>query len=1242
MKRLISFMMIIFVLISLLPSSVFATEYMQNDIENTNVTVTSTNDFGDLFSQAVSESQNEAIENTGYSVIGLEIEGNVATVNYNSLEPFNLVVAIYTEDGLRLVASGTAEITADESEATVYIDGDVPEFFIASAYMLDCFDQSPLCVSYDTQLYTQEMQELLNSTVDDYDAERVLNLDEDDTTNFAVFTDEVVLVEATEDNIVVVEDEENNTYIIQNANESIISLAEGDVFAYTHNADVLIAKIGSISVDGTTVTIVKDNVEIEEVFAAVKVESESDTDDITIDTSSAAKEIIYTGLGEEASRTRAVSGDGGAKVFHEFKIGAKVDEDNGSINANAAIEGLLKIQMDVNVKWYVTLNKQYVEFKATPSINANIALKGSIGESIPLGIFTISPVPGVYVGFEPKFVCKFTGTVQLSATLTSTLGLRYDSSTGPINLSSTPKVEFDFKVEGNLFLGVDLAPKVTLLGDHVAKLSLSSTIGVQIKAKGTGSVYELQGENTEKQHSCQECMEIKPEFQAMLTGTIKFLDWDWLSVTIKFGEWTVPLGELYYSIDRNEFGPGICPYISYRITIVTMDSAKKAVSGAGVYQADGMLLGNTNANGVLIAYLSKGDYVFTTEIEENAVSAEVSVTKACKVVFNPDGVVATRLYADKITDYGAVSASGSCGNNLKWVLYNSGYMIISGTGPMKDYGISQYMPWYKYADSITAVVVQNGVTNVSRNAFSYCSNLTSAPNTSEIFANLTLTAYYPMNDSTWTAEVQKNMGGKTTWVAYEPETTATENDMISTFSVHGGDYKTEIFDDYTLKSASFSNLVPGAEYVLLALISVETENLLTADNMLFIQQKTAAADGTLVFQYIQRVEKDTSYVMACGATENDLCNATITFSEMYADSLVQAVDPIVNYNNEVLVEGCDYIVVGTVDYTKSGRYVCYVRGIGDYTGFVECSYIVNPKYTAELKFSGASLSLHHNLAVNYKVDKAVFENSGYADPYVRFELNGVTTTVKNYSVDDDRYIFTFHNIAPNQMNDTIYATLYATYDGVEYSGATREYSVAEYCYSMLDKYAADDYAELRTLLVDLLHYGSASQIYTDYNMEVLVDAALTETQLSWGTQEGPTMETVLNTAYETVENPTATWKGAALALNDAVSIQLKFVAESVDGLTVKIKTDTQEWAIPSDAFVEEDGVYTVYFNGLHAGQMRETLYLTVCSGENKVSNTACYSIGSYAHEKQNSTVPGLADLVKAMMKYGDSAYAYTH
>lgn len=76
----------------------------------------------------------------------------------------------------------------------------------------------------------------------------------------------------------------------------------------------------------------------------------------------------------------------------------------------------------------------------------------------------------------------------------------------------------------------------------------------------------------------------------------------------------------------------------------------------------------------------------------------------------------------------AVIASGTCGSNLTWTLYDSGELVISGTGAMEDYyhiydeddDFDEYhinVPWYYYRFFISTVTVEDGVTSIGNNAF---------------------------------------------------------------------------------------------------------------------------------------------------------------------------------------------------------------------------------------------------------------------------------------------------------------------------------------------------------------------------------------------------------------------------------------------------------------------------------------------------------------------------------------------
>ena len=334
--------------------------------------------------------------------------------------------------------------------------------------------------------------------------------------------------------------------------------------------------------------------------------------------------------------------------------------------------------------------------------------------------------------------------------------------------------------------------------------------------------------------------------------------------------------------------------------------------------------------------------------------------------------------------------------------------------------------------------------------------------------------------------------------------------------------------------------------------------------------------------------------------------------------------------NEVPALGHKYNEVVTAPTaTKEGytTYTCSVCG-DSYVGNV-----VPALGIGELKFNSANVALYSDLTVNFMVSADLFIEDAYTNPYVVYELGYWKATVTDYTIRNGNYAFACNHLSASQIGDTIKATIYATLNG-EVHSYTMEYSVAQYCYSMLEK--TND-AKLRTLLVDLLNYGSAAQTYAWYKDKTLSNAKLTAEQKAWGTQGTPALSSKLNTKAVVVENATVTWKAASLVLDNAVTMRFRFAADSVDGLTVKVTGAGQEWTI-SQFEDAGDGQYYVYFSGLSARQMREVVSVTVYEGDTAVSNTLEYSIETYACKTQN--VARLGDLVLAMMRYGDSAAAY--
>ena len=185
--------------------------------------------------------------------------------------------------------------------------------------------------------------------------------------------------------------------------------------------------------------------------------------------------------------------------------------------------------------------------------------------------------------------------------------------------------------------------------------------------------------------------------------------------------------------------------------------------------------------------------------------------------------------------------------------------------------------------------------------------------------------------------------------------------------------------------------------------------------------------------------------------------------------------------------------------------------------------------------------------------------------------------------------------------------------------------------------------ELETLLVDLLIYGEKAQLYTDYNTNDLVTANLTPEQRSKATQTVPALEDdKVNTV---LEGATAVWTAAGLNLEDSISIRVRFTAESVEGLSVKVANGTEIVAtITADEF-EAAGTnsYYAFFKLPNPTFLYTDYTFTVMSGSQAVSGVLTYSAESYAASVlAGSSDDALCDLVNALMIYGASVTAYVN
>lgn len=300
--------------------------------------------------------------------------------------------------------------------------------------------------------------------------------------------------------------------------------------------------------------------------------------------------------------------------------------------------------------------------------------------------------------------------------------------------------------------------------------------------------------------------------------------------------------------------------------------------------------------------------------------------------------------------------------------------------------------------------------------------------------------------------------------------------------------------------------------------------------------------------------------------------------------------------------------------------------------------------TALLRRRGNALSLESSITLATYITKDVVDY--YDEVYAEFTRNGKTEKVypsgKTLTSNSIVYcIFDYTGISPQALGDDVSITFYGVKDGVTYNGNAYRYSATDYIKSTLNKPTSS--AKLKTLLVDLVYYGEACQVYQNYKTDNLLTDILTDEQKALRSTADLSLTNIKNASYETCENRLVKF-GTALRLNNSVeiAIPLNMTNVTLDDLSFKVKigsrTLTYTYAENPDNFEKgKDGYWYFYFDGVYANQMSDEVFITAYKGTEQVSYTLKYSVESYAATVTDAKLKAVTD---AMMRYGNSAKAY--
>ena len=713
-------------------SSVFAASDFISDTQDNNITdntqdfeVEGTDGVGEVLASAISEENKNSEERrlSADNITGLEIEDNTAVVEFQTVTDAELVVAVYDEQQLQMLASGNEYVSEDDNTAEITISGDMPQYFVATAYLLDEESHEPLCDAYTTELYTKNIQDLRNSTVDDYEPEKVLQLEEgNEETNFAVFNDQTVTAEeGTASNQLI--DNGNGTYTITNADSSFTELKEGDTFSYRYSdGTVLLGKVAAISVNGTTVTIQKEaDTDLEDYFDYVKIEADGSQGEWSVDNSNLEDGVTAAETDTDAEtfadRAARIEGGGSLEYSTSYNLYKKFDND-------VKVTGNLNYKFKFKIDFYITAGYQYFSTKLEYTTGISVKVEGKLKlTEIPLGkIRWITPLLCVIVKFTPSFVVEASGSLTWKGELKGSIGGAYDANSGFKNLALRPTADSSLEIEGKLFVGLKAKPSISIIS---AELALSFTGGAELSAKK--AIYDT---GKDEIHTCKLCLqgEINAKFTMELEVDIikgvvnRKRTWDLPKIKAK---------DFYYSIDRGEFGWSTCPHIAYAVNVTVKDKDGKETKGTSILTVGDrktaeqvkIVTPKGNVDSVEATgskktkiYLPNGSYV--VQAAQGEMKGEANLT-----VHSRGTQVEIKL--SKKTESGGTGTgdqtSGKDGN-ITWRLTEDGTLYIEGKGDMPGY-YNRKAPWSDL--EINKAIVGKELTSIGNYAFKDCSSLSS-------------------------------------------------------------------------------------------------------------------------------------------------------------------------------------------------------------------------------------------------------------------------------------------------------------------------------------------------------------------------------------------------------------------------------------------------------------------------------------------------------------------------------------
>ena len=168
------------------PVSVIANKsYSKANLKKDEFSVSGKTSMGEIISNAFSKYGSDEAVDQNTSIKDVTSSNNVVTINLTNKEDCSVLVGIYDEKTLNLIADSIKKVkSSDDQSVTISFDEKLPENYIVKAVAVDKNNEA-ICNVYTDNDNTEWYKEFISSTIDDYSKKKVINFDNSNDDNFA-------------------------------------------------------------------------------------------------------------------------------------------------------------------------------------------------------------------------------------------------------------------------------------------------------------------------------------------------------------------------------------------------------------------------------------------------------------------------------------------------------------------------------------------------------------------------------------------------------------------------------------------------------------------------------------------------------------------------------------------------------------------------------------------------------------------------------------------------------------------------------------------------------------------------------------------------------------------------------------------------------------------------------------------------------------------------------------------------